>query len=542
PALRISYNHLPPHLKRCFVYCSLYPKDYEFEKDELILLWMAEDLLKAPRKEKTLEEVGEEYFDDLVSRSFFQRSNDCFIMHDLMHDLATFLGGQFYFRANELGKKTKIDRKTRHLSFARFSDLCSDIDVFETVKFSRTFLMINYRDYPFNKEKAPRIIVSMLKYLRVLKFSDYKGELVLPDSIGELIHLRYLNLNGTSIAMLPESLCNLYNLQTLKLGSCFNMTKLPRNIQNLVNLRHLQILNTPIEEMPKRMGKLNQLQDLDYYVVGKHKENSIKELGGLPNLHGWFFIQKLENVTKGEEALEARIMDKKHIAHLYLIWSEGNYDIIDFQIELDVLAKLQPHQDLKSLEIRGYRGKRFPEWVGNFSYQNITVLHLKHCNNCCMLPSLGQLPSLSNLVISNMNSVKTIDAGFYNKDDCSYVTPFPFLKYLSFYDMPCWEVWNAFDSEAFPVLENLYIEKCPKLRGGLPDHLPALKTLSIDNCELLVSSVPMAPTLRTLNIANINKVAFHEFPLLVKDLRIEGRPVVEFMMEAITNIQPTSLQ
>ncbi|KAG2380623.1 putative disease resistance RPP13-like protein [Vigna angularis] len=443
---------------------------------------------------------------------------------------------------DELEKETNIDRKTRHLSFTRFSDPVSDIKAFDTVKFPRTFLLIDYKDSPFNNEKALHIIVSRLKYLRVLSLWKFQSQLALPDSVGELIHLRYLNLSRISIETLPESLCNLCNLQTLKLSYCSELTKLPSSMQNLVNLRHLEIFGTRIKEMPKRMGKLNQLRTLDCYVVGKHTENSIKELGGLPNLHGTFYVQKLENVTKGEEALEARIMDKNHISNLSLEWSIANDNSIDFQVELDVLSKLEPHQDLEALSIIGYKGTRFPEWVGNFSYLYMTSIGLYNCNNCCMLPSLGQLPSLRNLFISNMNSVKTIDAGFYKKDDCSSVTPFPSLESLHISNMPCWEVWNSFDSEAFPVLKNLYIEKCPKLKGDLPNHLPALQTLEIRNCELLVSSVPGPLTLRTLEIRKCKKVAFREFPLLVESIKVEGGPMVESMMEAISNIQPTCLQ
>ncbi|XLU44240.1 hypothetical protein S245_039054, partial [Arachis hypogaea] len=70
--------------------------------------------------------------------------------------------------------------------------------------------------------------------LRVLSFHKLD---VLPDSIGESIHLRYLNLSSTDINRLPESLCNLYNLQTLILYGCTKLTMLPINMHNLVNLR-----------------------------------------------------------------------------------------------------------------------------------------------------------------------------------------------------------------------------------------------------------------------------------------------------------------
>ncbi|KAK7382362.1 hypothetical protein VNO80_01213 [Phaseolus coccineus] len=159
-----------------------------------------------------------------------------------------------------------------------------------------------------------------------------------------------------------------------------------------------------------------------------------------------------------------------------------------------------------------------------------------------MLPSLGQLPSLKQLSISDMNSVKTIDLGFYKKENCSFVTPFPSLESLRIVSMPCWEVWSSFYSEAFPVLKFLQIINCPKLKGDLPNHLPVLQTLAIINCQLLVSTVPRAPTLKRLEMYKSKNVTFPVFPLFVEDIDIEGSPMVESMMEAISNIQPTCLR
>ncbi|KAF5775870.1 putative P-loop containing nucleoside triphosphate hydrolase [Helianthus annuus] len=45
PALMLSYHELSANLKRLFAYCSLFPKDFLFDKKELVLLWLAEGFL-----------------------------------------------------------------------------------------------------------------------------------------------------------------------------------------------------------------------------------------------------------------------------------------------------------------------------------------------------------------------------------------------------------------------------------------------------------------------------------------------------------------
>ncbi|RVW26581.1 putative disease resistance RPP13-like protein 1 [Vitis vinifera] len=147
PALKLSYHHLPSHLKQCFAYCAIFPKGYEFKKDELILLWMGEGFLQQTKGKKRMEDLGSKYFSELLSRSFFQQSSDImprFMMHDLIHDLAQSIAGNVCFNLEDkLENNENIFQKARHLSFIRqANEIFKKFEVVDKGKYLRTFLAL----------------------------------------------------------------------------------------------------------------------------------------------------------------------------------------------------------------------------------------------------------------------------------------------------------------------------------------------------------------------------------------------------------------
>ncbi|KAL9451753.1 hypothetical protein AB3S75_013341 [Citrus x aurantiifolia] len=519
PALRVSYYYLSAPLKQCFAYCSLFPKDYEFEEEEIILLWCASGFLDHGESGNPSEDLGRKFFQELRSRSFFQQSSNSisrFVMHDLVNDLAQWAAGEMYFRMeyiSEVDKQQSFPRNLRHLSHIlggydcvkRFEDLYD-------IQHLRTLLPLKLSNSSYGY-LAYSILPKLFKLqsLRVFSLCGYNIS-ELPDSIGDLRYLRYLNLSGTEIRTLPESVNTLYNLHTLLLEDCHRLEKLCADMGNLIKLHHLSNSKTGfLKEMPLGIGKLTCLQTLCKFVVGKDSGSGIRELKLLTHLRGTLNISNLEDVKDIGDAKEAQLDGKKNLKVLMFQWSLSTNSLSsrEAETEKDVLDMLKPHENLEQFCIGGYAGKEFPTWLGDSSFSNLATLNFKDCRMCTTLPSVGQLPSLKHLAVRGMSRVKRLGSEFYGDDS---PIPFPCLETLRFEDLQEWEEWIPHGSsqgvEGFPKLRELHILRCSKLQGTFPEHLPALEMLVIVECEELSISIASLPALCKLEMDGCKKVVW----------------------------------
>ncbi|XP_058108275.1 putative disease resistance protein RGA3 [Magnolia sinica] len=477
--LQLSYENMPPYLKRCFAFCSVFPKDHVIERETLIKLWMAQGFIHSAES-AVMESKGDEYFYNLLGRCLFDAPiTDCFgnIMHckmiDIVHDFFQTVMRECYTMNMELSNN--IPLHVRHVSLKCSDDLSSIPGNLCKAKNLRTLLFIGW-------SRITVLADDFFENFRCLRALDLSGTNCshLPKSSKNLKLLRYLNLSTSGVELLPEFICELYLLQTLKLNACRGLSKLPKTMWKLARLRHLETESTwQLRTSPHWIGRLTSLRTLSKFIVGEGMECRIGELKNLNLLQGKLTIYHLERVLNEGDAKEAELMNKKHLRSLELYFDDRLEEQSELPGRLDMLARinvtindgvlegLRPHTNLEELNISSYMGLKFPRWMEDASFSNLVNVTLRNCHDCIKLPALGTLSSLKYLAIAEMTKVEFIGLEFYGKNDSRDVTgaaaAFPKLETLVLDGMYSLREWVGSEDGGMPSLLELRIAKCPML-------------------------------------------------------------------------------
>ncbi|XP_037448264.1 putative disease resistance protein RGA4 [Triticum dicoccoides] len=572
PILKLSYNDLPSHMKQCFAFCAVFPKDYKIDVEMLIQLWIANGFIPE-QKEASLETTGKHIFDELASRSFFldiEESKDVmsfdFVptyysrmtckIHDLMHDIAMSVMEKDCVVATKKPSKIEwLPDTARHLFLS-----CQ-----ETVGILNDFM----------EKRSPAIQtllcdgfvhsslhhLSKYRSLHALKLCIYTESFPLKPKY--LHHLRYLDLSYSNMKALPEDICILYNLQTLDLSNCGNLDRLPRQMKYMTSLRHLYTHGCrELKSMPPELGELTDLRTLTCFVAAVTSPDcsDVAQLQGL-NLGGHLELRQLENVEK-DEAEVANLGKKKDLRELTLRWS--------FVCDSKVLDNFEPHDGLLILRIYSYGG----ECMGML--QNMVEIHLSHCERLQFLFRCGTSFTFPNLKVLTLEHLLDFERWWEINERQEERTIFPLLeklfirhcgKLIALPEAPLLEeqcrggnIWVCTPSS---LLKNLFIRYCGKVVAlreaplveescsggyrlvrsafpslkvlelkclesfqrwdavvvGEPILFPRLEKLSAQKCPKLVD-LPEAPNLSVLEVEDVNQEIFHcvdrYLPLLTK--------------------------
>ncbi|XP_030925534.1 putative disease resistance protein RGA4 isoform X2 [Quercus lobata] len=397
PALKLSYNQLPFHLKQCFAYCSLFPKDYVFCNIDLIQFWMAHGVLQSPKDENVeLEDVGDLYIKELLSRSFFQDVDQEYIlfytfkMHDLVHDLALSIAKG---ECSVVTKKPTLAAEVCHLSF-----LENGLEVTTQLeKLSKVQTIIFKTKQPVS---LLEVCIRRFKYLRVLDLEKSSFE-VLPSSIGSLKHLRYLNLSFNHIIkQLPNSICKLHGLQSLALDHCSNLEGLPKGIRDIISLKCLSVTTKHTCTFEKTIDCLDSLRSL-FIVECENLKCLFEGMEGR--------LTNLRTLVVGEcPSLTSLTLSIKHLTAL-------EYLMIRDCEELSLTNK-EENPNLK-LSLRVLMIKKLPklevlpQWLQAFA-NTLQHLWIEDCCNFTALPEwLPHLKSLQTLRILNCPVFSSLPEG-----------------------------------------------------------------------------------------------------------------------------------
>ncbi|CAM0948404.1 unnamed protein product [Alopecurus aequalis] len=506
----LSYNHLPSHLKSCFLYLSIFPEDCEIPMRRVVERWIAEGFVRA-KTGVNIEDVGKAYFNELINRSLIQalRVNiegvvkSCRV-HDIVRDVMVSISRDesFVHVAGDDVTTSATEDTFRHV--ACHGSKCQNIDM--DLSHIRSLTVFGERpllqSLPINSPD--------LRMLRALDLENAQFQVTQKDisNIGLLRHLKYVNFSAkyvnigdSSIYKLPRSIGKLQGLRTLDITDSY-ITGLPTEISKLKSLHSLRCSTRPsyylffdldepmgclgrtfcfpvgftpwadpnyrakaIAELhmawsswwsksvgvkvPRGIGNLKELQILEVVDIKRTSSKTIKELGGLVQL------KKLSVFTKGATKKKLKVLCDA-IQNLSALRS---LTVMGKTLEwLSVVSSPPPL--LRTLVLSGYLVET-PVWFGGLT--NLVKLHLRGSQlkkEGEPMEILGALPNLMLLILrwcSYKGEILIFKTGAFSNLkilDISDDPPNYFLKEVKFED------------RTSPNIERIEISSC-RLESGI---------------------------------------------------------------------------
>ncbi|KAK1295686.1 Disease resistance RPP13-like protein 4 [Acorus calamus] len=443
-SLQVSYDKLKPRLKDCLLCFSVFPENAVIKKRQVIYWWIGEGLVIRTR-DKTVEEVGEIYFKELIQREFIepvpikrkQDAKSC-KMHPIIRRMVILVAKrQGFFKFNEEQLPT-INYSTSGRACLMMNFKVSSQMMLDTIQKNkdnlRTLLNVNQSYLELDKTW-----ISKMKKVTTLQLGRWKSspthhiEVVDTDfleGLGDLDNLRYLSLNGISrITKLPNLLSNLGGLIILDLRACHNLERLPDSVTSLKKLRHLDVSDCYLlDHMPKGLSSLSELQVLKGFVIGNSRSKDpckLSELRKLVNLRKLSINIGGEAVVSEEEL--GQMVSFEALRSLTITW--GWVGTATLALECFSLPS-----NLEKLDLRCFPNTESPGWLKPSNLKSLKKLYIRG----------GPLEILSGGPWTTVEVLRLKFLAKFQTDWTSVKSAFPRLVYFEAFNCP------MLDMDSFP--------------------------------------------------------------------------------------------
>ncbi|CAN6216590.1 unnamed protein product [Urochloa humidicola] len=424
--LALCFDDLPSRLKSCFLYFAGMPENLIFNARRIVRLWAAEGFLK-PKKGKTIEDIGQSYLKELISRGMIQLVKKdinggvwLVAIHDHVHAFAQLEAQEASFLEVHDNADVLAPASIRRLYLQNYmqsfipmdtpfpmlrSILCDFAEErsqnFEATPHSK-MLKGSSRNQANNNDLRHHALRSLQasKFLRVIDLRGLRIKKV-PHAIGDLIHVRYLGLQSRNIETLPSSIGHLINLQTLDIKRT-KVVKVAQAFWEIPTLRHIVADKL---QLPNLVGTLNNMQTLTGLVCCDPWGNNMSPLNNM------VFLRNLEISGLNENHWEGLADAFEKLESLLYLHLAGK------GIPPSKLFTKFNLRRLQILELFGEVNTSDDKAEDQYTLPNLTRIVLKKTKvDKNFMDKIGKLPSLTELVLTDESYVgeklELSDSGF----------------------------------------------------------------------------------------------------------------------------------